>query len=281
MAASAGIGLPPVRKPLPVPEVAATGAGGTSRGIGMSPVPVPGGPTPVAVPGAPAPVPVPGAPGGSYGIGLPAQPAVPAVPVTNTAQTNPDMAGFLDQYKNKLNQNLAGPNTDPNLQTQVDRLGQRLSADTTGHAIDRAQGAIRDQAAGQQAALRVRNARAGVEGGVAAQLGQNIDARSQRAQAGAASDISLGRERDLDALTLGGQNIMAAPGQFQQNKNAADLGQIAGGIGAANTGAQLQLGQQNLGLQQWQAGNNASNANQDRQMAQWMALMKMQSGYGY
>jgi hypothetical protein len=204
---------------------------------------------------------------------------VPAVPVSNVAQVNPDMAGFLDQYKNKLNSNLAQPNTDPNLQTQVNRLGQRLSTDTTQHAIDRAQGNIRDQAAGQQAALRTRNARSGVEGGAAMQMGQNIDARSQRAQAGAASDISLGRERDLDALTLGGQGIMSAPGQFTQNKNNTDLGQIAGGIGAANTPAQLQLGQQNLGLQQWQAGNNASNQNQDRQMAQWMAMMKMYGGY--
>ena len=264
MGSSAGLGGSVVKKPVLPPA--------PPRAAGFGPVPV-------AVNGGPSPVPVPGAPaqgGGMYGIGLPPAPAAAApAPLTNTTQVNPDMAGFLDQYKQKLNQNLAGPSTDPNLQTQVDRLGQRLSADTTGHAIDRASGAIRDQASGQQAALRTNLARRGVDGGAGDKLSQNIDARSQRAQAGAASDISLGRERDLDALTLGGQGIMAAPGQFTLNKNAMDLGQIAGGIGAANTPAQLALGQAGQGLQQWQAQQNASGSAQDRAFAQWMAMQNM------
>lgn len=213
-----------------------------------------------------------------FGGGAPSAPAQPyqAPPIANTAQANPDMQGFLGQYKNKLNTMLTRPNTDPNLQTQVDRLGRRMSSDTTQHAIQRAGGAIRDQGSAQQAALKTNLARRGIGGsGVGDQLSQNIDARTQRAQAGSASDISLGRERDLDALTLGGQGIMAAPGQYSMGRDNQDIGAIAGGVSAANPGAQLQLGQQQLGLQQWQAGQNQQGAQQDRAFAQWQALMHM------
>jgi hypothetical protein len=211
--------------------------------------------------------------------GAPAAAAPVSAPPTNTAQVNPDMQGFLEQYKNKLNTTLMRPNTDPNLQTQVDRLGQRLSSDTTQHAIQRASGAIRDQASGQQAALKTQMARRGISGsGVGDQLAGNIDARSQRAQAGAASDISLGRERDLDALTLGGQGIMAAPGQYSMNRDNQDLSGIAGGVSAANPAAQLQHQQQQLGLQTWQAGQNQAGSEQDRAFAQWRAMMGMYGG---
>lgn len=216
---------------------------------------------------------------GGFGGGAPAQAPTAAPPILNTAQANPDMEGFLGQYKQKLNATLARPNMDPNLQTQVDRLGQRLSTDTTQHAIQRAGGAIRDQASAQQAALKTNLARRGIGGsGAGDQLSQNIDARSQRAQAGSASDISLGRERDLDALTLGGQGIMSAPGQFGMQRDNQDLSGISGGIGAANQGAQLQLGQQGLGLQQWQAANNQQGSAQDRAFAQWRAMMGMYGG---
>ena len=220
-----------------------------------------------------------GSAGGVYGGSGGAAPAAGGPMLSNTAQVNPDMAGFLEQYKAKLNATLGQSRTNPNLQTQVDRLGQRLSTDTTQHAIGRATGAIRDQASAQQAALKTQMARRGISGsGVGDQLAGNIDARSQRAQAGAASDISLGRERDLDALTLGGQGIMSAPGQFSMARDAADLGAISGGVSAANPAAQLQLGQQNLGLQTWQAGQNQQGSAQDRAFAQWMALQRMYGG---
>ncbi len=263
----------------------AGGYWGGNNVLGNRPPVAPAG-YPAAYPGAAPPA---GGGGGVYqvsGFGQTA-PAAPAYappsapPPTNTAQVNPDMQGFVDQYKRKLNSTLSQPRIDPNLQTQVDRLGQRLSSDTTQHAIQRAGGAIQDAGSAQHAALKTNLARRGLGGeGAGGQLGSNIDARTQRLQAGSASDISLGRERDLDALTLGGQGIMAAPGQFSMARDSQDMSGIAGGISAASTPAQLQLGQQNLGLQTWQAGQNQSGSAQDRAFAQWMALQKMYGG-GY
>lgn len=232
-------------------------------------------------------VPVPGTIGSSVGGPPPSAPAAPSTTSapsapgtqTNTAQTNPELQSFLNSYKTRLAQVQGAPTADPNLQTQVDRLGQRLSADTTNRAIDRAGSAIKDAAAGRQTALTSSLARRGLSGsGVEASERGKIAAQAQRAQAGAAADISLGRERDLDALTLGGQGIMSAPGQYSLAREGQTNNFLLGGLQAAAEPGRQALADRQLGLQQWQAQNAAEQGAQDRQLSQWLALMRMYGG---
>lgn len=134
--------------------------------------------------------------------------------------------------------------TDENLQEQIRLYRERMGEGPTTRAIERAGSTIRDFAAGQAEEAK----RMGAMGGRGAGLGATGIAESaQRAQAGAAADISLGREQDLDRLLMGGQNIMAAPGQRQERL----LGQ--GGQHFAYSPYQDQanyaLGSQGLGLE--------------------------------
>lgn len=140
---------------------------------------------------------------------------------------------------------------DPYLMESVGNLRNRMSADTTARAIDRASSGAADYAAGmgeRAAAAGARMGRGGDFGGSA------IEAAAQRLQAKQAADISLGRERDLDTLALGGHNILSSPSQYGLAKSGQTnqlLGQVAG---FAPTGAQLGLAQQGLGLEQWRTG---------------------------
>jgi len=173
---------------------------------------------------------------------------------------------------------LKAKGADPNLQLQIERLAGRLSADTTGRAIDRAGSAISDAAAGAKAGRATDLARRGVAGvGVGDQVTGQIDQAAARAKAGASADISLGRERDLDALTLAGQGIMAAPGEMDFRRE----GQILGAIGQEGglAGEQERIGQG------WAAAGDAQRrtelAGQQQAQGQYLALLRLLMGGGY
>lgn len=207
-------------------------------------------------------------------------------PLVNQANPDPRLTGQVDktignidirqqQLLNQENQQ------DPNLQFQIDKYKERLGADTTQRAINRVGGALRGQTA---LAQKQANQQSALQGGDVGAHGAAIQSGAQNRLAKASADISLGRERDLDQLTLAGQSIMSAPGQMQFAKSNALNQFMLGGAGtalnAAQMPSQLALQQGQLGLQQYQAQNNAQNQNsqlalQQQQMQQQMAQQQM------
>lgn len=229
--------------------------------------------------------------------GGPATPA--AVPtLTNTGAASPEITAALDRLK--VRTDLSGTRegaVDPNLQTQINRLGDRLSTDTTERAVDRATSRARDAAAGMQGALDERFARSGGAGGGVEGRGRTqISDAAARAQAKAAADIEMGELARKDALVLGGQHIMAAPGQERLIREGATDKLTLAGVDASRIPADLALQQQGLGIRQWEGQNNfnlanarlgldAQNmanqnarANQQQMLDQWLAMMRA-SGY--
>jgi hypothetical protein len=147
----------------------------------------------------------------------------------------------------------------PYIKEQIDRYRSRFDKDTTARAIDRSNLGIADSAALMASDAKANMARRGVlgSGTGAAFLNKNVFAPAQRQAAGAAADISLGRERDLDALTLGGTGLMTAP-------------------------SSIALADRDLALRQWMAQNEderaraaLAQAGQNQQLAQWIALNQL------
>lgn len=251
----AGLGVTSPRRPL---IGASSGVVRLSGGIGGAL------PPPNATPAA--------APGG---------PGAAAPPLPNTAQVNPAMQAALDRI-NAAHAAAAGSGPDPLLQEQVDELRRRRSADTTGRAIARSDAAIRDRAAGQKVGLRRALGRMGAPDSSALKLEMGIDEAAKRQAAGSAADIQLGRERDLDQLAISGQSIMSAPAQYrmQQQQLAANL--LGMGASTAANIANQGLADRSLGLQQWQAQNNANlnaaqyaSSREDARLGQLLALLRL------
>lgn len=170
---------------------------------------------------------------------------VPGVPTgSTTVAPNPQQMQVFNATMEKSNR---PPTADPLLLEQVQNLRNRMSADTTKQAIGKAQGNTADVAAGAAQAARERASAQGTAGNVEG-VQQGIDERSQRIQAGQATDITLDREKQLDALTLGGQGIMSAPGQRELTQTGMTdaLLQNAGGQAGAIAGNQLGGAQLNL-----------------------------------
>jgi hypothetical protein len=135
---------------------------------------------------------------------------------------------------------------DQNLRFHIDEYKKRLGEGPTTRAIERSASAIRDNLAGQLFSADVAGAATGRGRGFGA---GGLAESAQRAQAGAAAGISLGRERDLDRLVLGGGGIMGAPGQREMGYEAL-LGQEMGRdpYGAA---ARFGLSEKDLGLRSY------------------------------
>lgn len=122
-------------------------------------------------------------------------------------------------------------------------LTQRMSTDTTNRAIGRATSKIGDQALGQMARANALRAK-GMGGGPSE---RSIGEDSARRKAGASADISLGRERDLDALASLASNQRMT---WEQGRNGI-LSAMGGQSGAM---AANQLGQATLGANVWNMG---------------------------
>lgn len=150
-----------------------------------------------------------GNPGGGMGI-------EPFNPLSIKAEPNPEMQASIEAWKKRMADMEAG-------------YKDRMSSDTSQRAIDKATGAIRSQAAGMGMAADAAGAARGTGPGTGA---AGIGDAAQMATAKAASDISLGREAQLDKLYLGGQEGMNSLYGSNPYESTAKLG----------------LGQQELGL---------------------------------
>ena len=238
------------------------GSGGVIRPPAAPAGSVPGGPSaPAPVPGAASAVGgVPGGPSGMGGMpGLPPMPTMTQAPAPRTGGGTG--LGGGGGAGGQLT-NVAA--TSPNIQTQIDRYAQRLSADPTQRAIDRSNRSIADSAALMASDAKANMARRGVMGtGTGdAFLQKRVFQPAQRQAAEASTQIALGRERDLDALVLGGVPLMRAPDE-------------------------IALSRQNMALQQAQLQDSAearragmAMQQQQQAMAQWLALAQMYGGGG-
>lgn len=221
-------------------------------------------------------------------VGQPTPTTGPTVSLTNQANPDPRLNATVDTtikgLTDRTNTLAANENAqDPNLQLQIDRLAGRLSNDPTQRAINRVGSSLRGQNA---LALQQANKQSAFMGGDAGAHGAAINSATQNRLAKASADIALGRERDLDQLTLAGQGIMSAPAQMQLAKTGALNNFMLGGAGtqlnAAQAPSQLALQQQQLGVQQYAAQNNAQNNNaqlalQQQQMQAQQAQQQMQN----
>lgn len=152
--------------------------------------------------------------------------------------------GYSSAFTNTAQRN-------PDLDYAINGLKERLGADTTGRAIDVAGGRLRDLGEGQKSAAATSRSARGVSGtGVDAYDANRIDAGTQRAVAGAATDISLGREAQKDSI----------------------LGQIAG-VGASQAG--INQADRNLAVQQWQTDQANQRAREAAAAARQASIMSM------
>lgn len=117
----------------------------------------------------------------------------------------------------------------PNIQEQMDRYRQRFSVDNTNRAIDKSNLGIMDAAALGAADQKANLSRRGVLGSEtgARFLQKNVFDPAQRAAAGAAANIAMQREKDLDALVLGGTGLMQAQDQLNLANRGLNLQQIS------------------------------------------------------
>jgi hypothetical protein len=163
-----------------------------------------------------------GIPGTGGGFG-----ASPIPPMNNNVTPSSDITFLQNEYK------------------------KRLSADPTKRATERMTSAVRDATTGLNKELGGNMARRGIlQSGIRTSGEQALAGQAQRQIASGAADIAMGRERDLDNLTMGGLPIMTAQDQ-------------------------LGLSKQRLGLDQWSAQNQAE---VQRQQLQLQAQGQAQQG---
>lgn len=169
-----------------------------------------------------------GAMGGAGAGGGGGTAAAPGTTV-NTAQANPD----LDYVTGKIKERIEGPGT---ANTAIDLAGQK----------------IREAGQGQRRIAEANRAARGVSGtGINAYDEQRIGGAEQRAIAGAATDIALGREKEKDTL----------------------LGSLAG-VGASK--ANLQQQSQQIANQQWaneQANQRAIDSANTARLQSYLSML--------
>lgn len=209
--------------------------------------------SPGGIPAAPGTTPAGGWPVSTTG--LPG--AVGPASATSTIAPSPQL---MQIYNATLQKAGAG---DPLLNEEVQNFRNRLSADTTARATSRASNAITDATAAAKQAARERAAAQGTGASMEPVLAA-MDEKSQRAKAGAAADIALGREGQLDQLVLGGAGIMGAPGAREASL-LGQAGSLAGNI------ASNQLGAGSLNLEQNREANTQALSAADLALRQWQA----------
>ena len=116
----------------------------------------------------------------------------------------------------------------PYLEEQINRYRDRFNVDNTKRAIDKSTLGIMDAAALGAADAKAGQSRRGVLGtevGAAANQ-RNIFEPAQRAAASQAANITMQREKDLDALVLGGTSLMRAPDEISLANRGLGLQQL-------------------------------------------------------
>lgn len=205
--------------------------------------------------------------------------------LNNTAQNNPELTGFMDTIRDRIGTQAGREGQgDANLQTQVNRLGERLGSDTRQRATDFAAQDINARARAAQNGLREQMARRGIrqDSGVAAELSANVSNTAMRENARSAAGIGLADEARKDSLVLGGQGIMAAPAQLELQRQAQTNSLYGQAGSAAQAVAGQNLADRNLNLQQFnsqnqqaQAANDSAQRAYDNRIAQLMAFTDM------
>lgn len=168
----------------------------------------------------------PGGPGGWGGGGGPGEWGGGGLNIT--AKPSPDMEASIAEWKKRMEE-------------YQKAYQERMGADTTQHAIEKAGGGIRSFAAGMGNMADVAAAKGGRGPGFGA---TGIGDAALAAQAKSASDITLGRQRDLDTLMLGGQGAMNQLYGANPYATAANMG-----LAQQNLGLQAYLGQGQLANQ--------------------------------
>ncbi len=199
--------------------------------------------------------------------------------MTNTSAPPPQMTQSLNQI-NQRTEELKQSETKPNqlLQEQVGNLRSRISEGPSQRAADFANSDINARAQAAKQALKVNMARRGIAAGsgVASKLESNIDDQARRDAARSTAGIALGRERDVDNLVLGGQGIMGAPNQNELARMSMTNSMMPLAVSASGNIGQQQLGDQQLGLQQYMGTNQLAQQAEQNKMAQMIALLNMQ-----
>ena len=211
---------------------------------------------------------------GGGGFGGPGGPGGPggfqATPIKIESQASPHLEEATRRWEQQQEAIMKQAMTrDQNLQDQIAMYKERMGEGPTTRAIERATSTIRDFAAGQAHEATTAGAAGGRGAGFgAAGLGES----AQRAQAGAAANISLGREGQLDQLFGMGQRTMEAPGRQRQ----AYMGMGSQFFGQAPYGQQAQymLGSQGLGLEAAGLGLQAQQQ-QFQQQDPWRAFQML------
>jgi hypothetical protein len=208
-------------------------------------------------------------------------PLAPPPTLTNTVAPNPDLTKAMDAMNIRVQQLQANEGkADPNLTKQVDRLDDRMSSDTRQRQADFAAQDIKARARASQGALKEAMARRGMMGsGVESGEAAKIDAQAQRDMARSSAGIAMDDEKRLDALTLGGQQIMSAPSQLALQQTAQTNSVLPLQLQAALAPTQSAQAQQGLNLQQYQT--QAQLAQNAQQMAQNQADRERQAQLQY
>lgn len=198
-------------------------------------------PTPVASPVTPTPAPA-AAPSGA-----------PAGSLVNTAPVNQGLQDLANDYKDRITQSRGTESTaDPRLTSLYDQYQSRLGADPTKRAIGRATLANADMATGQKQAYQEALAAQGKSGtGAGADVSGRFDEAARRRSSGAAADISLGREGQLDALTLGGLGIAGAQSQLNLARSGQTNSLLGGGVSVIGAPGAANLAERGFNLQQY------------------------------
>ena len=191
-----------------------------------------------------------GLPTGYYGGSAPLPPPPSAAPTAPGGGTGGGF-GAAPGGLPTLNNNVT---PSKNLTWLEDQYKSRLGADPTKRAIAGATSGIRDATSGLAKELGGNLSRRGIgQSGIRTSGEQGLAQNAQRQIAGASSAITQGRERDIDAMVMGGLPIMGAQDQLGIQRQQQGLNQWN-----AQNNAQFQ--QQQLGLQSQQVAQQGQQA---------------------
>lgn len=179
---------------------------------------------------------------GATSSSLPALPSFTAPPpnLTNRAETSPELRAHLANYQS------------------------RLTADPTQRAIDRATSAARDAGAALKGGAKEDLSRRGIlDSGIRDSTLGKIDAATVAAIGRGSADIAMGREKDLDALVMGGTPLVTSPQQLSlaerglgleqyKTQQAGDIARLNATVARETAAQNAFLGQQNNMLNLWQ-----------------------------
>lgn len=180
-----------------------------------------------------------------------AAPPPPAVPITLTTQQDPALSAVTGYASTQMQ------GTDPLLEEAAQNYRNRMATDTTQRAIGVANSAADDSLASAMQRAKEEASISGTSSGSQIQRSNSMTDENERLKARQSADISLQRERDLDALAGG---FASTAGMSAGNR--LGWGSLAGSsaaAGAANQNAaqNTQLSAAQLAMQQQQAQQQA------------------------